>query len=171
MARAMKDSGIPWIGEIPEDWIVSRLKYIGEYVNGYAFKPEQWGSHGKRIIRIQDLTGSNDNPNYFDGDIDSKYYVKDGDILVSWAATLAAFIWNKGEGLLNQHIFKATNKAEVVQYDFFFWLIKVAMENMNNDNKHGIMMQHVTFDVFGNFKIALPPVSEQLRISELLYIE
>lgn len=169
--RTMKDSGIPWIGKIPEEWDISRLKYIGDYVNGYAFKPEQWGSHGKRIIRIQDLTGSNDNPNYFDGDIDSKYYVKDGDILVSWAATLAAFIWNKGEGLLNQHIFKATNKAEVVQYDFFFWLIKTAMENMNNDNKHGIMMQHVTFDVFGNFKVALPPISEQLKISQFLYSE
>ena len=28
MAREMKDSGIEWIGEIPADWIVVRIKYI-----------------------------------------------------------------------------------------------------------------------------------------------
>lgn len=165
MAREMKDSGIEWIGKIPKDWYVSKLKYIGEYINGYAFKPEQWGDTGKRIIRIQDLTGSNDKPNYFEGVIDGKYNVCNGDILVSWAATLAAFIWNKGDGVLNQHIFKAKNNPDKVEYDYFFWLIKVAMEYMNNENKHGIMMQHVTLDVFGIFKVALPLLEEQRRIS------
>ncbi len=69
---------------------------------------------------------------------------------------------------LNQHIFKATNNEDIVEYDYFFWLIKVAMEYMNNENKHGIMMQHVTLDVFGNFVIALPPIVEQSRISTFL---
>ncbi|MBR0438689.1 MAG: restriction endonuclease subunit S [Clostridia bacterium] len=171
MTKAMKKSGVDWVGMIPEEWNVSRLKYIGQYINGYAFKPEQWGATGRRIIRIQDLTGSNDNPNYYDGEIDTKYLINNGDILVSWAATLAAFIWNKGEGLLNQHIFKATNNPTIVMKDFFFWLIKVAMEYMNNENKHGIVMQHVTLDVFGNFKIALPPLEEQSKISTFLDIE
>lgn len=168
MAREMKDSGVKWIGKIPKDWCVTKLKYIGEYINGYAFKPEQWGDTGKLIIRIQDLTGSNDKPNYYDGEIDKKYNVYNGDILVSWAATLAAFIWNKGDGVLNQHIFKAKNNPEKVVHDYFFWLIRVAMENMNNENKHGIMMQHVTLDVFGNFKVALPLLEEQRRIAKYL---
>lgn len=171
MARKIKDSNVDWIGKIPEAWNVSRLKYIGQYVNGYAFKPDQWGNKGRQIIRIQDLTGSNNNPNYYDGEIDSKYIIKNGDILVSWAATLAAFIWNKGEGLLNQHIFKATNNPEVVTKDFFFWLIKVAMEYMNNENKHGIVMQHVTLDVFDNFRVAIPPIDEQQTIASFLDTE
>lgn len=171
MARAMKDSGIEWIGEIPENWCISRLKYIGKYVNGFAFKPEQWGDTGRLIIRIQDLTGSNDNPNYYAGDIDEKYHVRNGDILVSWAATLAAFRWNRGDGLLNQHIFKAINNEKKVDNAFFFWLIKVAMEFMNNENKHGIMMQHVTLDVFGNFGVALPPIEEQRRIAVFMDTE
>ena len=105
--RDMKYSGIDWIGSIPSTWQLNKMKYIGNYVNGYAFKPEDWGSHGKPIIRIQDLTGSNDNPNYYSGTLDSKYLVQTGDILVSWAATLNAFEWNRGEGWLNQYIFKA----------------------------------------------------------------
>jgi type I restriction enzyme S subunit len=168
MARVMRDSGIEWIGKMPATWSISRLKYIGRYINGYAFKPEQWGDKGKLIIRIQDLTGSNDNPNYYDGEIDDKYYIHNGDILVSWAATLDAFIWNKGDGLLNQHIFKAVHNPKYVCYEYFFWLIKVAMEYMNNDNKHGIVMQHVTLDVFGNFAVVLPPIEEQSKISKYL---
>lgn len=167
--RKMKDSGIEWIGEIPEGWEVSKLKYLGRYVNGYPFKPDDWGDEGKPIIRIQDLTGSNDSPNYYDGDIDAKYHIKNGDILVSWAATLDAFIWNKGDGLLNQHIFKAISQEEKITSYFFFWMIKEAMQNMNNDNKHGIFMQHVTLDVFNNFSVPLPPLSEQKRIATYLF--
>ena len=169
MARKMKDSGIEWIGEIPEGWEVSKLKYLGRYVNGYPFKPDDWGDKGKPIIRIQDLTGSNDSPNYYDGDIDAKYHIKNGDILVSWAATLDAFIWNKGDGLLNQHIFKAIPQEKKITSYFFFWMIKEAMQNMNNDNKHGIFMQHVTLDVFNNFSVPLPPLSEQKRIATYLF--
>ena len=167
--RKMKDRGIEWIGEIPEGWEVSKLKYLGRYVNGYPFKPDDWGDEGKPIIRIQDLTGSNDSPNYYDGDIDAKYHIKNGDILVSWAATLDAFIWNKGDGLLNQHIFKAIPQEEKITSYFFFWMIKEAMQNMNNDNKHGIFMQHVTLDVFNNFSVPLPPLSEQKRIATYLF--
>ena len=167
--RKMKDSGIEWIGEIPEGWEVSKLKYLGRYVNGYPFKPDDWGDEGKPIIRIQDLTGSNDSPNYYDGDIDAKYHIKNGDILVSWAATLDAFIWNKGDGLLHQHIFKAIPQEEKITSYFFFWMIKEAMQNMNNDNKHGIFMQHVTLDVFNNFSVPLPPLSEQKRIATYLF--
>ena len=168
MAREMKDSGIEWIGEIPKEWEVNSLKHLGQFINGYAFKPEQWGFLGKRIIRIQDLTGSNDNPNYYDGNIDIKYHINNGDILVSWAATLDTFIWNKGEGLLNQHIFKAIHNENRISYKFFYWLLKETMENMNNDNKHGIVMQHVTLDVFNNFKVPLPNKHEQQQIASFL---
>ena len=163
-----KDSGISWIGYIPNNWKISKMKHIGTYINGYAFKPSDWNNEGKPIIRIQDLTGSQSNPNYYNGELDEKYLVKAGDILVSWAATLDAFIWSRKEGWLNQHIFKAIPNTNIVCKDFFFWLVKVAMSEMNNDNKHGIVMQHVTTGVFNIFKIPLPPLTEQEEISCVL---
>ena len=30
MAREMKDSGVQWIGEIPVDWQIMRIKYIAD---------------------------------------------------------------------------------------------------------------------------------------------
>lgn len=164
----MKQSGVEWIGEIPDDWDIRKLKYIGKYINGYAFKPEDWKYTGRPIIRIQDLTSINENPNYYDGELNECYEVKNGDILVSWAATLDAFIWKKETGWLNQHIFKAEPFIEKVNKSYFFWLIKESMKNMNNDNKHGIVMQHVTLGVFNNFEIPLPPKETQKRIASYL---
>ena len=94
MRREMKDSGVEWIGEIPEDWKITKLKYLGTYINGYAFKPDDWGDTGIRIIRIQDLTGSNDKPNYYSGNLDNKYLIKKGDILVSlWGIRMSMLIF------------------------------------------------------------------------------
>lgn len=164
----MKDSGVQWIGDIPANWGRSKLKYLGTYINGYAFKPSDWSSRGRQIIRIQDLTGSNSaKPNYYDGTLDEKYRVVNGDILVSWAATLDAFVWKKEDGWLNQHIFKALPNEKIVK-DYFWWLLKVAMDNMNNDDKHGIVMQHVTIGLFNNYVVPLAPYTEQQAIADYL---
>ena len=164
----MKDSGIEWIGDIPANWGKSKLKYLGVYINGYAFKPSDWSARGRQIIRIQDLTGSNSGePNYFDGTLDEKYRVVNGDILVSWAATLDAFVWTKEDGWLNQHIFKAVPNEKIVK-GYFLWLLKVAMDNMNNDDKHGIVMQHVTIGLFNNYVVPLAPYTEQQAIADYL---
>lgn len=34
MTREMKDSGIEWIGQIPKDWKVNRLKFVSSFING-----------------------------------------------------------------------------------------------------------------------------------------
>ncbi len=163
-----KPSGIEWIGEVPDTWHISKMKYIAQYLNGYAFKPADWTDVGLPIIRIQDLTGTNDNPNYFNGQIPKKYLIHNGDILISWAATLDSFVWNRGEAWLNQHIFKTIVNEEEVDKKYFVWLSKVAMNNMNNENKHGIMMEHVTSDIFDNYCVPIPSLIEQEAIAAYL---
>jgi hypothetical protein len=167
MAGVMKDSEVEWIGEIPEGWDISKVKYVGRYINGYAFKPDQWGQDGLPIIRIQNLSGSSKSINYFDGKISDDYLIDDGDILISWSATLDAFIWNYGKGWLNQHIFKAIPNVQKIHKSYFFHLMKIAMLNMSSD-KHGSAMQHVTNQIFGNFQVPLPSLSEQKLIADFL---
>ncbi|MDK0980611.1 hypothetical protein P5F73_14065 [Clostridium perfringens] len=53
-----------------------KLGDIATYINGYAFKPKDWGQNGKAIIRIQNLNNDNAEFNYFSGDINEKYIVK-----------------------------------------------------------------------------------------------
>ncbi|NTS04166.1 hypothetical protein HQ952_12885 [Enterococcus faecium] len=70
----MKDSGVEWIGEIPESWEVIKLKYLGDYINGYAFKPSDWSNAGLPIIRIQNLTKETAEINYFNGNLNNSYF-------------------------------------------------------------------------------------------------
>ena len=45
-----------------------RLGDVASYINGFAFKPSDWSSTGLPIIRIQNLTGTNEVYNYYNCD-------------------------------------------------------------------------------------------------------
>lgn len=51
----MKDSGVEWIGDIPEDWEVSKLKFMGHFVNGYAFPSSSFTTDGVRVMKIANI--------------------------------------------------------------------------------------------------------------------
>ena len=111
------------LGELPKEWDVVKLGDVANYINGYPFKPIQWKKSGIPIIRIQNLTGSSNKENYFDGSIPEKYKVKKGDILISWSASLGIFEWVREDGWLNQHIFKVENYSPKINKDFFYYVV------------------------------------------------
>lgn len=86
---------------------------VADYINGRAFKPSEWESTGKPIIRIQNLTNSSTEINRTTGTFEERYLVRSGDLLFAWSASLGAYIWNGENGWLNQHIFKVIPKEGV----------------------------------------------------------
>lgn len=44
-----------WIGDIPEDWEVSKLKFMGHFVNGYAFPSSSFTTDGVRVMKIANI--------------------------------------------------------------------------------------------------------------------
>lgn len=44
--EAYKDSGVEWIGEIPEHWELRRLKYLAKLESGETIKPESFTDEG-----------------------------------------------------------------------------------------------------------------------------
>jgi type I restriction enzyme S subunit len=95
-----KDSGVEWLGEVPEHWQVIPLKRLAEFINGDAFKPTEWAESGTPIIRIQNLNGSEEF-NYFDGDVEPRYLVHAGDLLFGWSGnrgtSFGPFLWRRNE--------------------------------------------------------------------------
>jgi type I restriction enzyme S subunit len=161
-----KDSGVEWIGEIPDNWGVTKMKYVGDYLNGYPFKPTDWGDEGRLIIRIQNLTEGRGSENFYSGEIDPKYIVRTGDYLFSWSTTLGLYEWKRDEGLLNQHIFKV-ELNDILFKKYYFWVIQGVIKELSNES-HGSTMTHLTKDVFGNIRLPLPPLSEQQQIVSFL---
>lgn len=152
---------------LPPSWSVKTVGDIGSYLNGFPFKPTQWRSEGLPIIRIQNLNDRNKPFNYYDGEVPDKYRIRDGDILISWSASLGTYRWNRGDAWLNQHIFKATPNLKELSDEFFYWVMVHGIERIAG-NARGSTMKHVTGKEFGNSQIALPPLLEQKKIAHIL---
>ena len=57
MTRTMKNSGIEWIGEIPEAWCTVKIKYLCNFYNGYAFDSSDFKFDGNcSVVRIGDIS-------------------------------------------------------------------------------------------------------------------
>lgn len=147
----------------PSNWKTYKLGELAHYINGKAFKPEDWKTSGLPIIRIQNLTDRRKLFNYCDQPVEARYYVNDGDLLISWSATLGSFIWDRGPAVLNQHIFKAIPNTELVDRDFLHFLMLETLEEMAG-HAHGIAMKHITKGKFEAIEVAIPQLSEQRRI-------
>jgi type I restriction enzyme S subunit len=150
---------------VPQGWTATTLGAIGDYLNGRAFKSSDWATTGRPIIRIQDLTGSNRNPNYFEGEVDARYVVRPGDFLISWSATLGAYIWDGPEAVLNQHIFKVESR---IHKRFHYHLVRDRIAELLR-NAHGSGMVHVTKGTFDATPVVVPDdLDVQGAIADLL---
>ena len=146
---------------------MARLGDVATYINGYAFKPTDWSDEGKPIIRIQDLTGNSYQANRFNGVCPDKYNVYDGDILISWSASLGVYVWHGEDAVLNQHIFKVVFDKVDVDRSFFIHQVENILTNAA-DEAHGATMKRLTKPVFDALPFALPPLEEQRRIADEL---
>lgn len=146
---------------------VKRLGDIATYVNGYAFKPEDRGTEGLPIIRIQDLTGNSYDLGYYNGEYPERIEVNDGDVLISWSASLGVYIWDRGKALLNQHIFKVVFDKLVVDKQYFVFAIKYNLKAMEAKT-HGATMKHIIKKDFDNTTVPFPDIQRQTEIAEIL---
>lgn len=148
------------MSELPPGWEWATLGEIGAYLNGRGFKKSEWSHTGRPIIRIQNLTGSGAAFNYFQGQAEDRHTVRDGDLLVSWAATLGVYVWRGPEAVLNQHIFKVESS---VNRRFHRWLLDHVLADLHLQT-HGSGMVHITKGRFDATEVPLPPRAEQERI-------
>lgn len=153
--------------ELPKDWRIASLEDVADFINGYSFKSTDWDISGLPIIRIQNLNDGSKPFNRFSAEIDEKYRVRYGDVLISWSASLGAYFWEGGDAWLNQHIFKAVINENTIDRDFFFWVMKNRIDKIA-ESARGSTMKHVTRKTFINSTIPLPPLPEQRAIARAL---
>jgi len=83
----MKDSGVEWIGEIPNHWGTTKLKYQGDVIIGLSYKPENQVDEGQGILVMRSSNVQNGKPSfkdnvYVDCEISEKLKIKENDILI-----------------------------------------------------------------------------------------
>ena len=144
-----------------------KLGEVATFINGYAFKPQAWSSEGKEIIRIQNLTKTSKEINYYSGTIDKKYIVEDGDILISWSGTLGVFQWCGKSAVLNQHIFKVVFDKMDIDKSYFKYVVEKGLQDAIK-HTHGSTMKHLTKKYFDNIMVSYTNLREQQRIASEL---
>ena len=144
-----------------------KLGEVATFINGYAFKPQDWSTEGKEIIRIQNLTKTSKEINYYSGKIDKKYIVETGDILISWSGTLGVFQWHGKTAVLNQHIFKAVFDKLDINKSYFKYVVEKGLQDAVK-NTHGSTMKHLTKKYFDNIIVSYTSLKEQQKISRKL---
>ena len=144
-----------------------RLGDIATYINGYAFKPEDRGNEGLPIIRIQDLTGNSYDLGFYNGEYPERIEINNGDVLISWSASLGVYVWNQGKALLNQHIFKVVFDKTKVDKQYFVYAVKYNLKEMESKT-HGATMKHIVKKDFDNTRVPFPSIDKQFEIAGIL---
>ena len=150
-----------------EGWEHRSLTDLAQYINGYAFKPDDWEKEGLPIIRIEQLKNPDSICDYYSGKIPDSNIIDNGDLIFSWSASLFLRFWNNGRAALNQHLFKVEAYENTDKY-FLKSFIEFYLPEITKAS-HGSTMQHITrkeLDRFG----ALVPIDkkEQEQIAEVL---
>jgi type I restriction enzyme S subunit len=148
-------------------WNPKRLTELADYINGFAFKPEDWGKEGLPIIRIEQLKNPSAPTDCFGGKLPPSRIINDGDLIFSWSASLFLRIWQHGTAALNQHLFKVVERDGVDRLflkafiDFYLPELTAA--------SHGSTMQHITRKELERFGALFPESKpEQTKIAEIL---
>ena len=115
------------------------------------------------IIRIQDLTGNAYDLGFYNGDYPKRIEINDGDVLISWSASLGVYVWNRGRALLNQHIFKVQFDKVNIDKSYFVYAVRQKLAEMAMKT-HGATMKHIVKKDFEETLIPYPSLKKQIEI-------
>lgn len=139
----------PFGGVMPDDWKAISVYNLADYINGAAFKKNEYSDTGLPIIKIAELkNGITDSTQHCCVTKDNKYYIDDKDILFSWSGnpdtSIDTFIWSMGRAILNQHTFRVVSKYDAHAFNFF--LLKYLKPQFTHiaSNKQTTGLGHVT---------------------------
>jgi len=176
----MKDSGIEWIGEVPEHWKVwkvSRLfKKIGSGTTPKAGTPEYyengtipWVNTGDLNDGILESCGTFITEKAFADHSTLKIYNKGTLLIAMYGATIAKLSILNFEACTNQACC-ALSDSKLIKIDFAFnWFLSQKQNIINLS--YGGGQPNISQDVVRSIKIPLPQSNEQQGIIDFIKIE
>jgi type I restriction enzyme S subunit len=152
------------LGHIPTDWDVIPLYDMAQWVNGAAFKNEDFcaAGEGLPVIKIAELKdGISAQTKWSQREASADRIIDKGDLVYSWSGSpdtsLEAFLWSGGRGLLNQHIFKVISPS-ATEKRFVYYLLQylrpVLVETARNKQTTGL--GHVTIADMKRLLVCMP---------------
>lgn len=151
------------------------LHNLAKWKNGLAFKKINFSDEGVPVIKIAELNNGIGSTTAYTKEIFSEdVHLKRGDLLFSWSGnpqtSIDTFRFDLEEGWLNQHIFKVTPNEELVDFDYFYFLMKNLKPYFTKiaTNKQTTGLGHVTLADIKRMNLIVPDVETQKRIVSVI---
>jgi type I restriction enzyme S subunit len=149
------------------DWIRCQLGDLLQLQNGFAFDSRRFGSKGMPLVRIRDLKDGNTTETRFDGDYDSRYIVRAGDLLIGMDGEFRCYEWSGDTALLNQRVCRLHGFNEKLLPKFLYYGINQYLMEIE-DVTGFATVKHLSSKQILGVSFPLPPLKEQQRIVAIL---
>ncbi len=176
-----KDSGIEWLGEIPEGWEVKRLKYLLESLESGSRESQEQEFNG--VDKIPSIGGEHIS---WEGNIEftnnkfisRKYFlrlkkgkIKRGDVLlVKDGATIGktAIAHNQMDAAINEHVFILRANNNFKNSLLYYNVVSDITQDLISLFSRGSAQAGLPSDFVSNISISVPSELEQIQIAAFL---
>ncbi|NEW59825.1 restriction endonuclease subunit S [Sulfurovum sp. bin170] len=161
-----RDSGVEWLGKIPEDWEVKKLKY------NLTLQTDKVTIINQQVIALENIAS-------WSGQYiptDSKYQgddveFKEDDVLFGKLRPYLAKVYqcqNSGVAFGDILVYRPTKQTE--SRFAFYAMISEAFIDIVDGSTYGSKMPRASVDFVSNMPIVIPPLQEQQAIANYLDI-
>jgi type I restriction enzyme S subunit len=179
----MKDSGIEWIGDIPESWQVTKIKYCSALqgrigFKGYSKDDIVTADEGALTLGAKHINKKNEldlySPEYLSWE---KYFespeimVNVGDIIFTQRGSLGKVCiieHNIGEATINPSMVILRTYPNINSKFLYNWLTADYIQNNVNLIQSNTAVPMISQFQLGNFEVLAPSLKEQEEINEFI---
>lgn len=172
----LKPSGVEWLGDIPKDWKLTKLKYLGDAIIGLTYSPTDVVDKNEGILVLRSSNVQNkritfeDNV-YVKSEIPKKLLTKIDDILICSR--------NGSRNLIGKNALITENSKDLTfgafmtifrsKYNkYLFYIFNSDIFEAQSASFLSSTINQLTTGNLNNFKIVLPSLEEQQKISKYL---
>ncbi len=174
----MCDSGVEWLGEVPEHWKVAKLSYrhevlLGKMLDDKNITGNYLGSYLRNTDVQWDRVNDYDLPKMdFRPDERVRYSVSKGDLIVCEGGEIGrCAIWEKETPCFFQkalHRLRPLDKAKDITRYMFYVLFDAVHQERFISEAGKATIAHLPAETFRQYRFAYPPYEEQLEVASYL---
>lgn len=162
-----KDSGIEWIGQIPEHWEVKRLKSFARTIKGKNLETSDTPfQNALPLLSLEYLRNDNVKFDTFCYSTDKSLIASKDDLIIVWDGAAVGEILKAKQGYVSSTIAKIEFERTVNSR--FFYFLKDKIDYTLKRIPTGMGIPHLNPTVLNNFPCPIPPKVEQIQIAEYL---
>lgn len=161
-----KESGIEWIGEVPENWEVSKVKFLFETQKGKTPKNLLDKIEENSLVYLaMDYLRGEPKQVFFVSNNENVVLTEENETLLLWDGSNAGEFLKSKKGVLSSTM--ALIKSKIIDNQFQWYSFK-SFESILKDSCNGMGIPHVDGKFFRGSAFLVPPIEEQTTIANYL---